>query len=71
MAFVMFTDSVGQKFGWSMVELAFLCSMMSGVIAGRLERWRLELSAGSLTHMSSSGYWLLARGLSSSVCGLD
>lgn len=62
--------SVEQEFGWSTVVLACLCSMMSGVIAGRLESWGLESSAVSFTHTSGSGCWLMAGGLSSSERGL-
>lgn len=67
-AFVM--GSVEQEFGWSTVVLACLCSMMSGVIAGRRESCGLESSAVSCTHTSGSGCWLVAGGLSSSECGL-
>lgn len=62
--------SVEQEFGWSPVVLACLCSMMSGVIAGRLESWGPESSAVSFTHTSGRGCWLVAGGLSSSERGL-
>ena len=61
--FVTFMGSVDQEFGWSAVgmEMACLCSMMSGVEDGRLESWRLEPSVCRILH-SYVWQWMLAIG---------
>lgn len=51
----MFTDSVGQDFGWDTVGMVYLCSMKSVALAMKSgpAMCRIHLEASSLTGLAS------------------